>query len=833
MFHFFSPTSNPQPPTHLSWLFLVLLTLLTACSEPSPTPVLTPTVNPAEGAAKVDSVLRDVFANYQVGGLAAARDYARSVGLLDDQNRVRFALVLSTPSDAPALTQQITTMGGEVYATDGNQLAVAVEIGRLTSYFNNAANRNFFQELAAFKEVRELKFLLKPPQSQVVSQQSLVFSSNSRELRATSYARNGYQLSAFPLRGPAARQLSFSNHQSSIINHQFAPNRQSSWLSLTGADRWQKAGYQGRSVTVGIIDGGFGGWRAELDKTLPSPENVTFKSFLLGGAEGESPHGVAVAEVIHAVAPDARLILTPIEDEIGFVNAVQYLRSQKADIIQVSMGWAGIFPGDGTSRLSRALDDARKEGVLPVVSSGNYGEAHFSATFSPNPGSLHLFGENVTTLDLTALTNSAWVSLRWKEPWNAARVNLDLFVLDSAGKVVISSRNEQGVNNSPKPPYELAPFRTVAGQTYKVQVKLTGGTPNNLPFEIFAYNADLAQSNAAGSIATPADANGAISVGAFDPLTGELEPYSSQGPTSDGRPKPDFIAPTDVPSRIFAPFFTGTSAAAPQLAGLAALLKSAAPDLSADAIATYLRRQAVDTGAPGRDPATGFGKTQLGTEEAARYGSAELLGAVPVGTPFRDDFGATGSGLPNNTLGYYGRRNEGSAYFVSAAGAGVNWNSYLGRSWDEFRAEVAVTPPDAPGAFYGLIFWQQARDDYYVWLLSGDRYAVLRRAGTNWQTLLDWSEAAALRPALPANQSRAVTPTVLRLNLEATSAYLRLRVNDSILGRLALRLDTPLAPPARLGGTFGFVAGTFDSSARNNAQFAIFRDLVITPVSSK
>ena len=54
--------------------------------------------------------------------------------------------------------------------------------------------------------------------------------------------------------------------------------------------------------------------------------------------------------------------------------------------------------------------------------------------------------------------------------------------------------------------------------------------------------------------------------------SGGIAFYSSQGPTNDGRIKPDLSAPSCVGSTIYRPCFNGTSAASPAAAGMAALL---------------------------------------------------------------------------------------------------------------------------------------------------------------------------------------------------------------------------------------------------------------------
>ena len=114
---------------------------------------------------------------------------------------------------------------------------------------------------------------------------------------------------------------------------------------------------------------------------------------------------------------------------------------------------------------------------------------------------------------------------------------------------------------------------------------------------------------------------------ALDPGTGaflggpteHVNYSSSEGPrrmffAKDGSPqpvilpKPDVTAAdgvtTDVPH--FAPFF-GTSAAAPQVAGIAALMWSKDRSLTAEQIKSALRKSAIQIGRPGWSPLSGCG----------------------------------------------------------------------------------------------------------------------------------------------------------------------------------------------------------------------------------
>ena len=75
---------------------------------------------------------------------------------------------------------------------------------------------------------------------------------------------------------------------------------------------------------------------------------------------------------------------------------------------------------------------------------------------------------------------------------------------------------------------------------------------------------------------TPADARGIVAVGAVDSL-GQVASFSSRGPTSDGRIKPEVVAPGVGVYVAVSPasggFGSGTSFAAPLIAGVAALVQ--------------------------------------------------------------------------------------------------------------------------------------------------------------------------------------------------------------------------------------------------------------------
>ncbi len=109
------------------------------------------------------------------------------------------------------------------------------------------------------------------------------------------------------------------------------------------------------------------------------------------------------------------------------------------------------------------------------------------------------------------------------------------------------------------------------------------------------------------SITAPADADSIISVGAVT-ASGFLAGFSSNGPTSDGRMKPDVMAhgvgtywATTGGKSTYSGGSQGTSLATPLVAGVAAMILSAHPELTPIQVRDALRNTASNAAKPNND----------------------------------------------------------------------------------------------------------------------------------------------------------------------------------------------------------------------------------------
>ena len=136
----------------------------------------------------------------------------------------------------------------------------------------------------------------------------------------------------------------------------------------------------------------------------------------------------------------------------------------------------------------------------------------------------------------------------------------------------------------------------------------------------------------ARTIWTPSDGDSVLAIGAEDSL-GNIAPFSSRGPTADGRIKPDFVAPgvaVCVLSGNTVVRLDGTSFATPLTAAAAALVKQLHPALTPIELRTAFRSSASNRAAP--DSIRGWGRPDVSAAAVFPAG-VTALAPLPSGGP--------------------------------------------------------------------------------------------------------------------------------------------------------------------------------------------------------
>ena len=162
----------------------------------------------------------------------------------------------------------------------------------------------------------------------------------------------------------------------------FADAAVSQGVAASAANVWQANGFAGQGVTIGIVDAGFAGLSAEVSaKRLPAGQSIVGNHC---ANSSTTPHGTAVAEIVHQMAPSAALALYCVDDNIGFKTAEQQLQAAGIKIVNSSLGFPGDSRGDSTGdadSTAATVRTARNAGILWIQSAGNNGEDHWGGTF--------------------------------------------------------------------------------------------------------------------------------------------------------------------------------------------------------------------------------------------------------------------------------------------------------------------------------------------------------------------------------------------------------------------------------------------------------------------
>ena len=383
-------------------------------------------------------------------------------------------------------------------------------------------------------------------------------------------------------------------------------------------------GDDGSGVVVGVISDGIDHVaQSQATGDLPAVTVPADTRCTRGGGD----EGTALLEIVHDLAPGARLLFSSGSDsELTFEDAVRCLAAAGANVIVDDLGFFDQpFFEDGP--LAAAVEAAIRAGVSYHSAAGNEAGVHLEQTYRPSPTTaFHDFlGGPVDNSNDVSVAPFATVTciLQWNDPFGASANDYDLLVFDSNLRLIADSGNPQTGTQDPIEEVSIV-NPAPATQTFKLAIIKAAGATRVL--KLFCFGAVRQQYvTPSGSVVGQPALRDAVAVGAIDVSDAALatvEPYSSQGPARiffpapETRPKPDIVAFDGVSISNAGGFprcppacrFFGTSAAAPHSAAAAALMLARNPALTPAQIQNLLRATAVDIGAPGPDDSAGAGR---------------------------------------------------------------------------------------------------------------------------------------------------------------------------------------------------------------------------------
>ena len=412
-------------------------------------------------------------------------------------------------------------------------------------------------------------------------------------------------------------------------------------VGITNASLYHSVGNLGTDVKVAIIDGGFAGLASaisagELPDTVIKIDCTGLQCITSNFPSETEPHGTAVAEIIHDMAPNAQLYLIKIEDTLDLVDAKNHCIANGIKIINLSAGWFNQNFYDGMCYNSNPVctaENAYENGILWVNSAGNYAQKHYEAVFRDTDS--NRFHNITSDNELIRLYAKAGEPIRVFLAWNAwptTNQDYDLFLVDDSFNLLSASLTSQ---NGTQPPTEGIIYVAPYTGTYFIAIGKYSASSNH-QFEIYSAHHPLNPSVASSSLTSPADAKNVLTVGAINYskwAIGPQEPFSSQGPSNSWLSKPDIMGPDGVSTHTYGTNnFYGTSSAAPHVAGAAALLLSSNPSYSVAQVWSSLINSAIDMGESGVDNVYGFGRLNLQTEFIGTIGTSSTITGSGFGT---------------------------------------------------------------------------------------------------------------------------------------------------------------------------------------------------------
>ncbi|WP_420191933.1 S8 family serine peptidase [Haloplanus salinarum] len=395
-----------------------------------------------------------------------------------------------------------------------------------------------------------------------------------------------------------------------------------------GVEQLHQNGITGDGVTVGIIDSGFD----QDDPAIASnvAETVSFRQ-----SAGRPDHGTSVAQVVTQTAPDSQLYLASAGTDIDHQRAIEYLAEQDVDIIVYSIYWPAV-EDDGDHFLTDDINSATQQGTLFVAIAGNEAERHWEGQFrDTDQDRFHEWGSNGDELNALPNTETDFAGgeitafVRWEDEGAASAYRPALFnpatdeyVAIAADRVFQTQTNKYAVVTT-----------TVESQPLDLVIRHSGGVADDeIEVMFLAGPTGMERSIPASSVTAPGDVPAAITTGAY--VVGDgMATYSGRGPTDDGRLGVDLTGYTNIlvdDGWFGEKPFGGTSAAAPYVGGVAALMESKHQgDLSPAQVTRALKTSSDDVRAPGADTVSGAGV--VNAEDAVD--SISTPTATPTPTP--------------------------------------------------------------------------------------------------------------------------------------------------------------------------------------------------------
>ncbi|MFO0829467.1 MAG: S8 family serine peptidase [Phycisphaerales bacterium] len=414
------------------------------------------------------------------------------------------------------------------------------------------------------------------------------------------------------------------------------------------ADQLRTAPYclDGDGVRVGIISDGIDHiFDATLSGDIPTKPGKKFTPdvTVAAGLNGSGDEGTAMLEIVYDLAPKAKLFFAGPSTSAEMVDAINALAEDSAcHVICDDLGFFDQPMFDDGPIADAAESAVVGAGRTYVSAAGNDADAHWqddfagvvvnnAATDGNNWELMDFDGAGDHSLDVTVPGNGRLrIHLQWDDKFRQSSNDYDLYVVNAAETVIFGSSTN--LQNGTQNPREFISLNNngAAPVSAKIWIRnFNAAGPSTM--EMFVLDSPMNEYVVPGdSIFGHPAVEEVISVGAVDAANAPcgLEDFSSQGPSTVSFPFEERDTPTVVatdrvhvtgagcfacdpascpPTPAGGCVFSGTSAAAPHIAGIVAQILELNPDATPGEVRTALITSVTDCGELGYDHQFGYG----------------------------------------------------------------------------------------------------------------------------------------------------------------------------------------------------------------------------------
>ena len=434
-------------------------------------------------------------------------------------------------------------------------------------------------------------------------------------------------------------------------------------VSLMRADQYRvQTRVNGSGVTVGVISDDATSL-ALIQSRGELPPGVLDLSAVGTSNPVPTDEGTMMLEEVHAVAPGAGLLFCGALTYGEYLGCLSSLSGAGATVLVDDL----LFSGSGLDLMSASSGQpvqtllAQSPTVALFTSAGNDQGSYWQDTYQPvslqSIGSTSLtcaangqtdyyiesFGGNYGDVLAVGASGSYPLMFAWADPYDQNVSNFDLYLFDATTGTSTCYPAAGSGGSTPLATLIFATPALAASDQYGLFI----GTPDAslsgklLKLALIGDGATQLAQYSGGALTSPqAFVTGVAAIGAVDGSDGigdTIEPYSDVGPLTLQFPAPAqlqapaLVAPdaitvdaagTQFAGSLIGGYFRGTSAAAPNAAAIATLLRSAFPSLTPAQLNSALQSGATPLGSGVPNATFGYG----------RVDALGALGTLPVPT---------------------------------------------------------------------------------------------------------------------------------------------------------------------------------------------------------